>query len=829
MPGTEPALNTDAASRDFERFRATGAPEALTAVFDRVGGKLLALASHVAPDPASAEDLVQECFLVAIRKARRWDSSRPVLPWLVGILLRDAKRQRRRAARHLDVERLAPADAPDGAIVAMDADTLAAVELAVAELPAAYRVIVRAATIDGEKPRDIARRLDRAPGTVRVQLHRGLDLLRRALPVGLGVGAAIGAAPRGMAQVRAALESEARLRGPALAAGGLALPAVSLPSLHFSGALLMTAKIVSLLAAAALFAGGYYMVTRDVPKSETVGAVSSTDDDVESELEGLNPLDVVAASDASRVNALAPTVSASRPTEGGDASPTAATTTCEVTGRIVPPEGMTLDAPWVGFLEDGKHGIDDSSPLPTGAFEGGGSFTIVLDVGATGVLLFADQLGRVGRRAWTVPEDAVFNVGELVLAPGASISGTAWMHGKPLKVGQFVLAQAEYDATPRALMFQRLQMSGESIVRGSAAAVIEEGGVFSLSGLEPGVEYRLVAAPPRREDPRAPSLLIAAMAGLPVVAPESGVRLESGVVAVKLVVQSGGQPVTTASLAQLLAPDDPRRKLSIGFLDGLLGPMGQSGQSTEAGEISVQLIEGAPVHAEVSALGFETVPLILDPSALQSGEEIPVELVRDAQTVTIAVRVAGVDPARLAGFKGVLFGSDRTFKRQRLGPVPIEEGLARFEDVTAELMSARFFLTPPDLAGLADLPYVRVAGGSLNVAMLAPGETRTVEVQATVGGRVELNLTGRVATKPPQFEIIEASGNVVRPPLYVRDAGGHRQIVVATSDGPIYMGMSLPAGTYTLRQSGPHYAAGELEVKLVPGQATPVAFHLEPR
>src|SRR5262249_29337843 len=70
---------------------------------------------------------------------------------------------------------------------------------------------------------EIARALERPPETVRSQLHRGLELLRKALPRGLAVPAlalaATGAfAGRGLAAVRAAVHAQALAQQAALAA-----------------------------------------------------------------------------------------------------------------------------------------------------------------------------------------------------------------------------------------------------------------------------------------------------------------------------------------------------------------------------------------------------------------------------------------------------------------------------------------------------------------------------------------------------------------------------------------------------------------------------------
>src|SRR6185295_9273824 len=92
----------------FERYRGAQDLRALSKLFDLAAPELLRLAVHMAPDVASAEDLVQQTFLAAIEKPKRWRASEPLLPWLFGILTKLAKKQRRNARRAPEHDRLAP-------------------------------------------------------------------------------------------------------------------------------------------------------------------------------------------------------------------------------------------------------------------------------------------------------------------------------------------------------------------------------------------------------------------------------------------------------------------------------------------------------------------------------------------------------------------------------------------------------------------------------------------------------------------------------------------------------------------------------------------------
>lgn len=170
----------------FLRFRDHGDVTAFATVFDRTAPDLLELARRLSPQRDggdSPEDLVQATFVIAIEKRRHFDESRPLEPWLAGILAHlalAAKRRARRATRRpLD-------DAPGTEDSAVEARELwRAVERATADLPPAYRDLVAARVFAAERPREAAARARRPAGVIRMQLHRGLTLLRRALPKGL--------------------------------------------------------------------------------------------------------------------------------------------------------------------------------------------------------------------------------------------------------------------------------------------------------------------------------------------------------------------------------------------------------------------------------------------------------------------------------------------------------------------------------------------------------------------------------------------------------------------------------------------------------------------
>ncbi len=174
---------------DFCRYRDHTNVEAMGRVFDAVAPRLLIVAAHFSRDAAEAEDLVQTTLVQAMERAEQYEPGRPLLPWLLGILVHRAKDQLRRA-------RVRRTESLEDAPSTFDVETLVeSAELreqtahAVDTLDDPYREVVLLRLLHGLTPTEIAHTLGRAPGTVRVQLQRGLERLRSALPRGVALPA----------------------------------------------------------------------------------------------------------------------------------------------------------------------------------------------------------------------------------------------------------------------------------------------------------------------------------------------------------------------------------------------------------------------------------------------------------------------------------------------------------------------------------------------------------------------------------------------------------------------------------------------------------------
>ena len=92
------------------RYRELGDPADLGAVFDATAPVLFRMAIAWVHDATAAEDALQETFVAALEHLDRWDASRPVMPWLVGILQMRVRAHRRDVRRVPDAVRVAAAD-----------------------------------------------------------------------------------------------------------------------------------------------------------------------------------------------------------------------------------------------------------------------------------------------------------------------------------------------------------------------------------------------------------------------------------------------------------------------------------------------------------------------------------------------------------------------------------------------------------------------------------------------------------------------------------------------------------------------------------------------
>jgi RNA polymerase sigma-70 factor (ECF subfamily) len=269
----------------FDRYRSAGDLDALAEVFDRTADQLLKVARHVARDEAQAEDLVQATFLAAIEHAERFDASRELVPWLVGILTNKAQVARAIASRAADPERLAERASEDPAHDTEIREFMATLERALERVPDAYRQVLRIHLAEGKGAEEIAHEVKRPAGTVRVQLHRGLKALRRLLPAGFALGGIVVlTSPRGLAAIRANVLGRASVLAKAGAAG-----VAGVSTAQIVGGVLVGKKIAAAAAILIVASGALWMAKRDTTHAESASVVTTSEP---AQLESSNPSDL---------------------------------------------------------------------------------------------------------------------------------------------------------------------------------------------------------------------------------------------------------------------------------------------------------------------------------------------------------------------------------------------------------------------------------------------------------------------------------------------------------------------------------------------------------
>jgi len=129
--------------------------------------------------PDSAEDLVQDCFLLLLRNPPGYDAARGTLrSFLIGITRNLARKRMRGESRFDDL------DEDSFAIPAIDTDShdrARIIARAVAELPPLQREVLILAEYEELSLEEISRAVDAELAAVKSRLHRARENMRRML------------------------------------------------------------------------------------------------------------------------------------------------------------------------------------------------------------------------------------------------------------------------------------------------------------------------------------------------------------------------------------------------------------------------------------------------------------------------------------------------------------------------------------------------------------------------------------------------------------------------------------------------------------------------
>ena len=142
------------------------------------GETSLRIAYHYTGDPDEARDIVQETFLKVFQRIRHFQDGRPFAPWYFRILTntcRDWKRnffrRRRQALHETELEVLQPS--------AADNATVQWIQQQIKQMPPRMRMAFILHYQEEFSVREVAEMLGVSENTVRVQLMKGRQLLRK--------------------------------------------------------------------------------------------------------------------------------------------------------------------------------------------------------------------------------------------------------------------------------------------------------------------------------------------------------------------------------------------------------------------------------------------------------------------------------------------------------------------------------------------------------------------------------------------------------------------------------------------------------------------------
>ncbi len=145
-----------------------------------VHGVLLGYVQH-----ADADDLTQDVFQTALQRLSELREPAAFPGWLLRIARNAALNRMRQPHVHEtgipEIETAAMIDHGAGPDTRLEAQHALA---AIRSLPEAYRETLMLRLVEGLSGPEISERTGLTPGTVRVNLHRGMGMLRRALGIG---------------------------------------------------------------------------------------------------------------------------------------------------------------------------------------------------------------------------------------------------------------------------------------------------------------------------------------------------------------------------------------------------------------------------------------------------------------------------------------------------------------------------------------------------------------------------------------------------------------------------------------------------------------------
>lgn len=154
--------------------------KAFRALYKSKTPHLYRMALRLTQNDTLSEELIQETWMVAIRKLAGFEWRSELKTWLVGILINLSRKKRKEteSIEAMDEAVLSKAEAlvdQSWSVTSMD------LESGISKLPPGYRQIIVLHDIEGYKHREIAELLDVSEGTSKSQLFYARKALREYL------------------------------------------------------------------------------------------------------------------------------------------------------------------------------------------------------------------------------------------------------------------------------------------------------------------------------------------------------------------------------------------------------------------------------------------------------------------------------------------------------------------------------------------------------------------------------------------------------------------------------------------------------------------------
>jgi len=168
-----------------ERCR-SGDERAFEDLIDRYKDLVFALIARTVQDRGRAEDLAQEVFLRVHRGLPYFRGEARLSTWIYRIVANVCLQEHGRGAAPMSIDDSRVSGRVTSATSSADRrfgdlELRDRLEKAIARLPANYRLLIAAHYLEGVQYEDLASALDLPLGTVKTQLHRAKQQLRRLL------------------------------------------------------------------------------------------------------------------------------------------------------------------------------------------------------------------------------------------------------------------------------------------------------------------------------------------------------------------------------------------------------------------------------------------------------------------------------------------------------------------------------------------------------------------------------------------------------------------------------------------------------------------------